>query len=138
MYHNRFHLHELFFFYFEIIFGFVQCKLTRKSCLTKFVFGFPVTSLFPASVIAFFSSCLSFFSSWWTFLSFFSARIPALIRFPNPIPPPNKCLDFPILECLLSSPVSSSSAVPALSSLPGASFFSGRASSKKAEIKSKH
>ena len=77
-----------------------QCFLTVAGALVFTVDGDLLGSACKTELFSFFS----FLSSWWTFLSLFSAKISALIRFPNPIPPPGNFLeDAPTLEDLFIS-----------------------------------
>ena len=93
-----------------------QCFLTVAGALVFTVDGDLLGSACKTELFSFFS----FLSSWWTFLSLFSAKISALIRFPNPIPPPGNFLEeAPTLEDLFIS-ASSSSNKPSRCSTLGA------------------
>ena len=93
-----------------------QCFLTVAGALVFTVDGDLLGSACKTELFSFFS----FLSSWWTFLSLFSAKISALIRLPNPIPPPGNFLEeAPTLEDLFIS-ASSSSNKPSRCSALGA------------------
>ena len=66
-----------------------QCFLTATGALVFFVDGDFLGSASKTELFSFFS----ILSSWWTFLSPFSAKIPTLMRLPNPITPPGNFLE---------------------------------------------